>query len=612
MLVFIEFKRVLLHYIDPLEVQYYWSTSRISIFASLVVGLLIIIFNVSHLPLNILSWDVFGYYLVLPQVFIHHDLMIKDPTPIMEAISTYGSTSTFYQAFPSRDGMMVMRYSMGMGILYLPSFLIGHSIALIGNHPVDGYSLPYQYAVLGGGMVYLIAGFFFLRSVLRRYLSDLITAFVILIIYLGSNLLFHSSFYGSNAMSHNYLFALYGLILYLSERWHRTQSKRVFVLLFSICGLAILARPTELVCVLIPLLWGIGHPKDLTMRVKKWIKDGTLLKATAILLLIGSIQFIYWRVNTGHFINRNFLGNVGEGMDWLRPHLGASLFSFRKGWFTYTPIALVAIAGILYVYHKQRNLFLMLSVYLVLNIYLVSCWSNWWYAQSFGQRAYIPSLAVIALPLGFSLQWLGTNLKRLLPGIIVISLLLILNLFQTWQYIEGILQPDRMTASYYFEVFGETEIPDQADTLLLVDRTWSPDRNFDNRRHYQCILDTTLYMQDTIGGGRQFSKVFQWPFNEISEKDHMWVSLEAVIEPLTGASFDDIQIVIHMQRHGKAYAYETYNKIVLQDSAKIIIQGDYLSPELRRKSDKLKSYIYANGDNIYLARQLRLQFWERK
>lgn len=120
-------------------------------------------------PDNILSWDVFGYYLYLPLTFIYHDLGLNNENIIHEIIDKYHNSATFYQAIKLPAGNYVMKYSMGMSILYSPFFFIGHLYAKLSSYPADGFSLPYQYAVFFCGQVFTVTGIVVLRKVLIRF-----------------------------------------------------------------------------------------------------------------------------------------------------------------------------------------------------------------------------------------------------------------------------------------------------------------------------------------------------------------------------------------------------------------------------------------------------------
>ena len=68
---------------------------RVSLIVVIFLSAIIVYFNFSFLPINALSWDVFGYYLYLPATFIYHDLGLKDVSIIHEIIEKYNNTATF-------------------------------------------------------------------------------------------------------------------------------------------------------------------------------------------------------------------------------------------------------------------------------------------------------------------------------------------------------------------------------------------------------------------------------------------------------------------------------------------------------------------------------------
>lgn len=389
-------------------------------------------------PNNILSWDVFGYYLYLPFTFIYNDLGINNESIVHEIIDKYHNSATFYQAIKLPAGNYVLKYSMGMSVLYSPFFFIGHLYAKISGYPADGFSLPYQYAIFIGGLFFTVTGIIALRKVLIQFFNDKITAITMTIIVLGTNYFYHSSFHGQNAMSHNFLFTTYVFIIWLTILWHRSQKLKHMIILGIVCGLTILSRPSEIVCLAIPLFWGIWNKEtviekfNLLVRQKKQV-----ILFLIILLIIGSLQFVYWKIFTGKFLYNSYGANAGEGFEFLRPYTLKVLFSFRKGWLIYTPLMIFSILGLAVLYRKNRVIFFPLLVYFITNLYIVSSWSCWWYAQSFGQRALIQSYPVMAISLGYFLVYINDKKKNFRIAIyFVLFAFIILNLFQTKQFIQ--------------------------------------------------------------------------------------------------------------------------------------------------------------------------------
>jgi len=204
--------------------------NKLSILTGLII-LFILINNLVFIPTNILSWDVFGYYLYLPLKFIYHDLGLQNHS-ILETINNqYNNTSSFYQAMQLPNGEYVMKYSMGLAILYAPFFFSGHLIAMLFHFPMDGFSAPYQYSVFFGGIVYSVAGIIFMTKVLRHFFKDSVVAVVLLIIVFSTNYILHITMYGQNANSHNYLFTAYTLILWFTIKWHENYKRKYLVLL---------------------------------------------------------------------------------------------------------------------------------------------------------------------------------------------------------------------------------------------------------------------------------------------------------------------------------------------------------------------------------------------
>src|ERR1043165_1551098 len=86
-------------------------------------------FNFFFFPANIISWDVFGYYMYLPMIFIYDNWGLQDTHILHSILEQYHNSSTLYQVYPTETGFWTMRYSMGMSIFYAPFFVLGHLAA---------------------------------------------------------------------------------------------------------------------------------------------------------------------------------------------------------------------------------------------------------------------------------------------------------------------------------------------------------------------------------------------------------------------------------------------------------------------------------------------------
>ncbi|MDX1630113.1 MAG: hypothetical protein R3345_15495, partial [Fulvivirga sp.] len=340
---------------------------------------------IEGLQTGILSYDTFGYYLYLPQAFIADDIAISN-LDYLNSVAIYKPSEVYYQIHALDNGNHVIQYSMGMAIVFLPFFLVGHLFASTGGYPMDGMSLPYVYAIIAGAYFYLVLGLVIFRKMLLLLFSKELTAVLLILIYLGTN--FWSITTLSLGMPHLYLFALYALFLYGTIKWHKKPSVKYSLLIGFVFGLMILIRPVEIIACVIPILWGCKHFSDVKHKwIKIWYDRRKLLIAVLIpILFLGSLQMTYWKIVTGSFFFNSYMNN-GEGFDFLQPHIIEFLFSFRKGWLIYTPLAILFLLGLFYMRPKERNkYFFPLFTFTVLYLYIIASWSNWWYGTSFSQR----------------------------------------------------------------------------------------------------------------------------------------------------------------------------------------------------------------------------------
>jgi hypothetical protein len=168
-------------------------------------------------------------------------------------------------------------------------------------------------------------------------------------------------------------------------------------------------------------------------------------------LLIWVPQLIYWKSVTGHF----FFFSYGEERFYFNhPHIIQGLLSYRKGWLVYTPIMFFAVAGIIVLYFKMRQFFLPVSLFFILNVYIVFSWWCWWYGGGFGQRPMIDSYPLLAIPLTLVISLLIKQRRLIsIPSIATFAFFIYLNIFQHFQYYYGAIHWDSMTKAAYWETF---------------------------------------------------------------------------------------------------------------------------------------------------------------
>lgn len=347
-----------------------------------------------------LSWDVSGYYLYLPAAFIYHD--VKEAAFLDNVIQQYKPTPARMQGFEHPSGHFVLKYSMGQALQYLPWFLCAHLLAEPLGYPADGFSKPYQYAIGWGSLLVAIIGLWFARRNLLEYFSDRVSAVVLLLLVVGTNYLNYTAFDG--AMTHNWLFTAYSLLIFSTIKFYRQPSVRWAAAIGLLVGWMTLTRPTELVSALIPLFWGVGNWQALRERLRlfsvNWAQLGVALLCGGGMLFL---QLAYWKYVAGEWIVYSY---EDQGFNWLRPHIVSVLFSYKAGWLTYSPILFLALAGLFLLKKQQPSLFPPIFFFCLLFLYITSAWNIWWYGGSLGMRAMVQSYAVWIFPLAAFVNWL--------------------------------------------------------------------------------------------------------------------------------------------------------------------------------------------------------------
>ena len=406
-------------------------------------------------PEKTLSWDVSGYYWYLPAYLIYQDpqqMAFKD-----SILEKYSPSWDFYQAYPYGDGF-VMKYSMGLALQYLPFFAIGHAWASWGDYPADGFSFPYQVAIHWGSLLIAFLGLWLTRLNLRRYFRDEVAALVILLIAIGTNYFNYASV--DAALTHNYLFTLYALLIWLSIRWHEKPNHRYALGIGLLVGLAALTRPTDIISALIPLLWGWESSRERLLLIRQKWKD--LAIAALAALAVVALQVLYWKSATGNWVVYSY---QEQGFSFLHPHVLDVFFSYKKGWLIYSPLMTLSVAGLFFLW-RRKDLFWVVFLFFGLNAWIVSSWDVWWYGGSFGQRAMVQSYTLLAFPLAALVEtgWKQGWSKALLTPVFLFGIAL--NLFQTWQAHLGGLDPENMNKAYYWRIFFNTDVTKEDQMLM--------------------------------------------------------------------------------------------------------------------------------------------------
>jgi hypothetical protein len=608
------------------------TNKRESHLTLVILVMVIVVLRLITLQSNELSWDVLGYYIHLPALFIYKDYGLSDLSWIHHLMSQYPLTDSLYQISTGPNGNPIFFFLMGMSFFYLPWFLIGHLLASFSGYPVDGFSLPYQYSLAIGVIVYTVIGLIYLRKVLLEFFSDRITTITLIIIVLGTNYLHFMTV--KNLETANILFMMVALITWNTILWHKTYRLKNLIALGVFTVLTALSKPSEVLIFLLPVFWGIYNKETFYNKFRLfWKKKDQIIIAIFAGIVVALPQIIYWYAETGNILYDSYK-NPGVGLDLASPHILNVLFSFKKGWFIYTPVMIFSVMGFVQLYRKNKPVFTPVLMYCLIAFYLLASWTEWWYGASFSIRPMITLYPLLAIALGYFLQMIKDKNIAIKTGVyLLIVFFILLNLFQTWQINNYILEPYRMTQKYYFAIFGKTHITEKDRQYLAPDLTFNADAKLSNesafnRRNFGYYdfeeADVNLmnfYITDSLGNTvlkmdstLRFSPEIRNTFRGLTSRDYFWVRASADVFIPKGYKEELPLLVMTFERKGGAYSYHSYSvdTSIYKPGTWGKISVDLMSPNVRSSSDYFKIYFWHRGNQPVLIDNIKADVFEPK
>ena len=602
------------------------KTSSISYYIAGLCGLIIITHSLLHHlggtdPVNVISWDVYGYYVYLPAVFNYSDPVYY--SFLTDHFENYSISGNLYQVQEVVDGRKAPIYTIGLAIIWLPMYTIANIIAWVSpSYAMDGLSGPYQWGIIVTCWVFTLMGIFYLRKVLLHLVSDRITALVLIFIFLGTNYYHYAVF--ENGMSHTYLLSLYAVLLYYTIQWHQKPSYRSTILIGTCIALLCLARPSEVVSLFIPLFYGVYSLKTLQEKIisltEHWRMLG-VLTLTGIGVVL--IQILYWKFTIGLWFNN---GYAGHHFDFLQPHLWDGIFSYRKGWLLYTPIMTFAIIGLIPLFFYEKKWRISILSYCLLNIYIVLSWHIWWYASSFGMRALVQSYAVLAIPLAVLFDRLSRYRWALSMSIVFGIFCLGLNHFQDWQYRHRILAMDEMTKTFYWNAWGKTSfngddykyidnderLPSRFSGKGKIIAAYNAENDSSNIKNIQPHLGKRAFMQTperTFGPGLSIT-VSSKTITSLQDK---WVAVEGELLNAGSrfAKYKAAKLVFSLERKGETIKWRgvRFQRYRPRDQWLDLTYHLQL-PNTLQVGDLVKVYVWNQSPDTIYIHQLRLRLME--
>ena len=395
---------------------------------------------------GVIKWDVISYYSYLPATFIYGDVgltFFDDPD--------FVNDNKFWPV-QLENGNKLILTSMGLSMLYSPFFFMAHWIAPLVGQTQDGFNSTYQLFLVLSSLFWVMMGLLVLRRILLRFFTPVSTAITLVLVGLGTNLFFYTVHEGP--MSHGYNFAFITFFLGLVIQWYEAPTYRKSILMGFVYGLIVLIRPSNILVGILLAGWGVSSLETLKKRPLYLLKHWRHFIVMFLMFLIPWIpQMLYWKELTGSFLFNSYESS-GSSFFFDNPQIFHVLLSFRKGWYIYTPLMLVATFGLFFLGRKCKGAVWPITIYLLVQIYVLASWWSWWTGGSFGLRSFVDLYGIMALPLAAIVE-VSMERRKVVAWATgaFLFFLLFLNQFQTIQYQQGFIHHSAMTRLAYKKNF---------------------------------------------------------------------------------------------------------------------------------------------------------------
>jgi hypothetical protein len=292
----------------------------------------------------------------------------------------------------SETGLRPNYAPVGSSILWSPFYLIADigvrlARAFGATTPADGFARPYLAAITIGSAVYGALAIALSIAVARRLASHAVSA--ALVIFIGTPLVFYM--YAMPGMSHATSAFAVALFIWTWLRVRERWTTGGVAALAASGALMAMAREQDAALVAIPAIDYVWT----RVRASGWtVTEGFRhLAVAATVFLIGVLpQLAAYRLLNGRFGPARV---IGDKMNWTAPYAAPVMFSPEHGWFVWTPLALLAIAGLAWLALSHRGAVphvrwiggLLLAA-VAIEVYVTGSLRSWTLAGAFGQRRF--------------------------------------------------------------------------------------------------------------------------------------------------------------------------------------------------------------------------------
>ena len=601
----------------------------------LATVLLSALYFVQHGKDNITFYgDAGGYYVYLPTALIYHNVITPDVLPKgMQPGQLYANQVEIFVKERTPTGAVCNQYTYGVALMELPFFLVAHAYEKLTGKPANGYSDTYNMLIKVSSIVYAFLGLLLVYVVLKRYVNQDVAVATTIALFLGSNLFWFSL--RQAGMSHVPLFFLYAALMYMSIRLYESPKWWQFMLIGAAAGTITIIRPTDIICLAVPLLYGVCNKASFLGRIR-FIRTyywGILLVVIAFVLPLLP-QLLYWKAVSGHYLYYSY---GSQSFLWDKPKIIEGLFLGQNGWLAYSPLLFFSLFGFV-LYKSFKDWAWVLYLVFPVFVYVAYSWYCFNYINGLGSRPMIHIYPLLALPFAAFIQWIWKKTLAVRWAFVLISVFLVsVNINFSVQQAMGIMHSEESNITFNLQMLYRTRLR-YKDLVVRDLGIRQPEEKSLTKLAVLGSLDyedsvSTGHYKDTMGrtgrffgmGREEYYRSFSVPYTKSIFSDARWLKCSGYYMYPEYADYCKHLVVIEMSgkqwtsvkvenKVGEWAADGTTQRRVVQDYQQVGTWG-YVTffvpiPKNLEDGDKISMLLWNTGKRPLFMDDLRLELYK--
>jgi hypothetical protein len=387
--------------------------------------------------------DAVTYYSVARSLLFDHDFDLANEFEVLQPIH-----SQWNDVVP-QTGRYSSPFPIGFSLLQMPFIALGAAVDRIAHGNADGYSRTCIFFYFVGTLFYLCVALTLLFVLLRSFgasigvapqLRDHGALLATLAIWPSTTL----GYYTFSPMSH--VASFMSTVLFLTAWWmsRDSLSPARWAGVGIASALMFLCRWQEALWLAIPLTWEIVRAAQRERsQWRPWAVSRLAGVAAGLIAVVP--QVLEWQAIYGSY----FTIPQGAGFISMPPaHALETLASSCNGWFTWTPITLLGVAGLLIGLRRSPVVLGSFLGTLALEVLLVGSLSTW-HGDSFAMRYLTPCVIFVAFGLVL-LVWTLSTRSRLWLAVAATGCTIFTLLFAAQMRLDLIPAAERLSLQQMF------------------------------------------------------------------------------------------------------------------------------------------------------------------